>query len=86
MCQILANQKEGEKQRLNRRNIVVTPYFLRHRYIVYCQFVKICNKNLVIEIFISPCSGLFLERAREPEALYFAVGLSLFAGGLSLIR
>ena len=33
-------------------------------------------------------SGLFLEQAREPEALYFAVGLSLFAGsepgGLSL--
>ena len=33
--------------------------------------------------------GLFLERAREPVALYFAVGLSLFAGsepgGLSLI-
>ena len=35
------------------------------------------------------CTGLFLERAREPVALYFAVGLSLFAGsepgGLSLI-
>ena len=34
-------------------------------------------------------SRLFLERAREPVALYFAVGLSLFAGfepgGLSLI-
>ena len=33
--------------------------------------------------------GLFLERAREPVALYFAIGLSLFAGsepgGLSLI-
>ena len=33
--------------------------------------------------------GLFLERAREPAALYFAVGLSVFAGpepgGLSLI-
>ena len=25
-------------------------------------------------------AGLFLERAREPVALYFAVGLSLFAG------
>ena len=35
------------------------------------------------------CAGLYLERAREPEALYFAVGLSLFAGsepgGLSVI-
>ena len=34
-------------------------------------------------------TSLFLERAREPEALYFAVGLSLFAGSepgwLSLI-
>ena len=25
-------------------------------------------------------TGLFLERAREPVAPYFAVGLSLFAG------
>ena len=25
-------------------------------------------------------SGLFLERAREPVALYFAVGLSCFTG------
>ena len=34
-------------------------------------------------------TGLFLERAREPVALYFGVGLSLFAGpepgGLSVI-
>ena len=34
--------------------------------------------------------GLFLERAREPVALYFAVGLSCFAGsepgGLSHFR
>ena len=34
-------------------------------------------------------SGLFLEQSREPVALYYAVGLSLFAGsepgGLSLI-
>ena len=34
-------------------------------------------------------SGLILERAREPDALYFALGLSCFAssepGGLSLI-
>ena len=39
------------------------------------------------QIELSP--GLFLERAREPVALYFAVGLALFAGsepdGLSLI-
>ena len=27
-----------------------------------------------------PLAGLFLERAREPVALYFAVGLSVFAG------
>ena len=34
-------------------------------------------------------TGLILERAREPDALYFALGLSCFAssepGGLSLI-
>ena len=26
------------------------------------------------------CAGLFLERAHEPVALYFVVGLSVFAG------
>ena len=57
----VANQKKGEKRRLNGRNIVVTPHFSRHRYIVYCHFVKICNKSLVIEMFISPCYCLMVN-------------------------
>ena len=44
-----------------------------------------------VQIHLTDSSpGLFLERAREPVALYFAVGLSCFAGsepgGLSHFR
>ena len=39
---------------------------------------------------IELCAGLILERARKPDALYIALGLSCFAssepGGLSLIE
>ena len=36
-------------------------YEAPNRYIVYCQFVKICNKSLVIEMFISHCYCLIMN-------------------------
>ena len=36
--------------------------------------------TVTITVTLTSSTGLFLERAREPEALYFAVGPSCFGG------
>ena len=52
------------KRQTEQTNTVITPYFSCRHYIVYCQFVKICNKNLVIVIFISSCYCLMMNYRR----------------------